>query len=147
MRLGGEQIGIVGELHPRIAAAYDLTAGPVALLELDAGALLDAMPGRPQYQPFATFPPVTQDLAVVVDSAIPAQQIVDAARSGGSALLRDVSVFDVYTGPGVDEGKRSLALRLTFRAEDRTLTEEEASKARGKILAALEQQVGAIARG
>lgn len=146
VRCGGEAIGFVGELHPRIAATYDLAA-PVALVELDAGALLDAMPGRPQYRPFATFPPVTQDLAVVVDAQIPAQRIVDAARSGGTALLRDVSVFDVYTGPGVDEGKRSLALRLVFRAEDRTLTEEEATKARGKILAALEQQVGAVARG
>ena len=146
VRLGEVAVGIVGELHPRIAALYDLAA-PVAFLELDVSALLDAMPGRPQYQPFATFPPVTQDLAVVVDETIPAQQIVDAARSGGTALLRDVSVFDVYTGPGVDEGKRSLALRLTFRAEDRTLTEEEASKARGKILSALEKQVGAVARG
>ena len=147
VRVGDQAVGVVGELHPRIAAQYDLVAGPVAILELDAGALLDAMPGRPQYQPFATFPPITQDVAVVVDSAIPAQRIVDAARAGGTALLRDVSVFDVYTGPGVDEGKRSLALRLTFRAEDRTLTEEEASKARGKILAVLEQQVGAVARG
>ncbi|MBO9531404.1 MAG: phenylalanine--tRNA ligase subunit beta [Solirubrobacteraceae bacterium] len=144
--LGGRPVGIVGELHPRIAAAYDL-ANAVGIVELDAGALLDAMPGRPQYQPFATFPPVSQDLAVVVDAEIPAQRVVDAARSGGTALLRDVSVFDVYTGPGVDDGKRSLALRLTFRAEDRTLTEEEATKARGKILAALEQQVGAVARG
>ncbi len=146
IRLGDTAIGLVGELHPRIAATYDLGA-PVAFLELDAGAVLDAMPGRPQYQPFATFPPITQDLAVVVDAEIPAQQIVDAARAGGTALLRDVSVFDVYTGTGVPEGKRSLALRLTFRAEDRTLTEEEASKARGKILGSLEQQVGAVARG
>ncbi len=58
-----------------------------------------------------------------------------------------MSVFDVYTGAGVEEGKRSLALRLTFRAEDRTLTEEEATKARGKILSSLEQRVGAVARG
>ncbi|MEH3055305.1 MAG: phenylalanine--tRNA ligase subunit beta, partial [Patulibacter minatonensis] len=142
----GTAVGIVGELHPQIAASYDL-GHAVAILEVDAGALLDAMPGRPQYRPFASFPPVTQDLAVVVDAEIPAQRIVDAARGGGTTLLRDVSVFDVYVGPGVDEGKRSLALRLTFRAEDRTLTEEEATKARGKILAALEQQVGAVARG
>jgi phenylalanyl-tRNA synthetase beta chain len=146
VRLGDAIVGVVGELHPRVAAAYDLPS-TAAILELDAGALLDAMPGRPQYQPFASFPPVTQDLAVVVDEQIPAARIVDAARAGGTALLRDVSVFDVYTGPGVEEGKRSLALRLTFRAEDRTLTEEDATKARGKILAALEQQVGAIARG
>ncbi|MFT4035408.1 MAG: phenylalanine--tRNA ligase subunit beta [Patulibacter sp.] len=144
--LGDRQLGVVGELHPRIAAAYDLAA-PVALLELDAGVALDAVGGRPQYQPFASFPSITQDLAVVVDEQLPAQQIVEAARTGANALLRDVSVFDVYTGPGLEAGKRSLALRLTFRAEDRTLTEDEASTARGKILAALERQVGAVARG
>jgi phenylalanyl-tRNA synthetase beta chain len=146
VRLNGAIVGAVGELHPRVAATYDLAA-PVAIVELNVGALLSAMPGRPQYTPFATFPSITQDLAVVVDADLPAQRIVDAARASGPALLRDVSVFDVYTGPGVDDGKRSLALRMTFRADDRTLTEEDASKARGKILAALEQQVGAVARG
>ena len=146
VRLAGREIGVVGELHPRVAAQYDLT-DPVAVLELDAGAVLDAMPGRPQYAPFAGFPPVTQDLAVVVDTAVPAKTVVAAAHGGGSSLLRDVRVFDVYTGEGLGAGKRSLALRLTFRAEDRTLTEEEASAARGKILAALEKQVGAVARG
>ncbi|MDQ8044878.1 MAG: phenylalanine--tRNA ligase subunit beta [Solirubrobacteraceae bacterium] len=144
--LGDRQIGVVGELHPRIAAQYDLS-GPVAVLELDAGALLDAMPGRPQYQPFASFPPVTQDLAVVVDDAVPAKTVVAAAKGGGSSLLRDVRVFDVYAGPNLGEGKRSLALRLTFRAEDRTLTEEEASAAREKILKSLENSVGAVGRG
>ena len=145
VRLAGEQIGVVGELHPRIAASYDLTA-PVAVLELDAGALLDAAPGRPQYTAFASFPPVSQDLAVIVDEAIPAKTVVAAAKAGGPALLKGVRVFDVYTGEGLGEGKRSLALRLTFRADDRTLTEEEATAARQKILGALEKEVGAVAR-
>jgi phenylalanyl-tRNA synthetase beta chain len=144
--LGGREIGVVGELHPRIAAQYDL-GDPVAVLELDADALLDAMPGRVQYTPFAGFPPVTQDLAVVIDDGVPAKAVVSAARGSGSALLRDVRIFDVYRGAGVDEGKHSLALRLTFRAEDRTLTEEEATAARTKILKTLEAQVGAVARG
>jgi phenylalanyl-tRNA synthetase beta chain len=144
--LGGREIGVVGELHPRVAKTYDLD-GPVAILELDATALLDAMPGRPQYEPFAGFPPVSQDLAVIVDEAVPAKTVLAAAKNGGSSLLRDVRVFDVYTGDGVDAGKRSLALRLTFRAEDRTLTEEEATAARKKILKSLESEVGAVGRG
>ncbi|MBJ7473343.1 MAG: hypothetical protein JHD16_18695, partial [Solirubrobacteraceae bacterium] len=145
VRLGDQAVGVVGELHPRIAASYDLTS-PVAVLELNVDALLDAMPGRPQYQPFASFPPISQDLAVIVDAAIPAKTVVAAAQAGGPALLKGVRVFDVYTGEGLGEGKRSLALRLTFRAEDRTLTEEEASAARQKILGALEKEVGAVAR-
>lgn len=145
VKLGDQAVGVVGELHPRIAKLYDLTA-PVALLELNAGALLDAAPGRPQYQAFASFPPVSQDLAVIVDEAIPAQTVVAAAQGGGSKLLKGVQVFDVYTGENLGAGKRSLALHLTFRADDRTLTEEEASAQRQKILGALEKEVGAVAR-
>ena len=148
-RLGREDgpiVGLVGELHPTVAASFDFER-PVAVLELDAGALLDQAPGRPQYQPFGAFPPITQDLAGVVDDAIPAARVLSAARGGGGKTLTDVSVFDVFSGSQLGEGKRSLALRLTFRASDRTLTEEEASAARGKILKTLEREVGAVPRG
>lgn len=144
--LGESAVGIIGELHPRAAAQYDLAA-PVAVLELNVGALYDSMPGRVQYEPFGAYPPVSQDLAVVVDRDVPAADVVDAARGAGSALLRSVEVFDVYEGAGLGDDKRSLALRLTFRAEDRTLTEEDATAARNKILAALESKLGAVLRG
>ena len=108
---------MVGELHPRIAAQYDLS-DPVAVLELDAGALLDAMPGRVQYEPFAGFPPVTQDLAVVVDDAVPAKSVVSAARGSGSALLRDVRVFDVYAGEA--SARANAPSRCASRSAPRT---------------------------
>ncbi len=92
------------------------------------------------------FPAVFQDVALIVDDDVAAQSVVDAVRDGAGELLEDVRLFDVYTGPQIGEGRKSLALALRFRAADRTLTEDEASAARDAAVATAAQRVGAEQR-
>jgi phenylalanyl-tRNA synthetase beta chain len=89
---------------------------------------------------------VFQDLSVVVGADVPAQAVVDAVRDGAGELLEDAVLFDVYTGPQIGEGRKSLTLALRFRAADRTLTEDEASAARDAALAVAAERCGAVLR-
>ncbi|WP_415856874.1 phenylalanine--tRNA ligase subunit beta, partial [Sinomonas sp. G460-2] len=122
----GELVGFAGELHPKLLQEHDLPARTVAL-ELDADALFEAAPDVIVAKHISTFPVATQDVALIVDAAIPADEVKDALRDGAGELLEEVHLFDVYAGPGIDEGKKSLAFALRFRAPDRTLTADEAS--------------------
>jgi phenylalanyl-tRNA synthetase beta chain len=145
--LSGEQhLGIIGELHPDVQEAYDLSQ-PVTLFELNFDVLVDVS-GKPrQYAPLPKFPGVERDLAVVVQRNIPAGDIIKQIyRAGDSAILRDVQVFDVYSGEQVEEGKRSIAFTLKFQAEDRTLTDEEVNQQISAIMRALEREFGATLR-
>jgi phenylalanyl-tRNA synthetase beta chain len=90
---------------------------------------------------------VFQDISVVVDENVAADSVVSAVRDGAGELLEDVRLFDVYTGPQIGEGRKSLTLALRFRAADRTLTEDEASAARDAAVAAATDRVGAVLRG
>ena len=101
----------------------------------------------PRYEDLTSFPAVRQDLAVVVADDVPAARVLELVRGAGGALLRDAEVFDVYRGAQVGEGRASLALRLEFRAPDRTLTDEDVAQRREKIVAALREQVGGELRG
>ena len=92
------------------------------------------------------FPAVFQDVSLIVAEDVAAQSVVDAVRAGAGALLEDVRIFDVYTGPQLGEGNKSLALALRFRAPDRTLTEDEASAARDAAVEAAAARVGAVQR-
>jgi phenylalanyl-tRNA synthetase beta chain len=96
----------------------------------------------PRYQDLTSFPSVRQDIAVVVPEDVPAARVVEVIRDAGGALLTDAHVFDVYRGAQIGEGRASLAVRLEFRAPDRTLTDEEVAQRREKIVAALRDQVG-----
>jgi phenylalanyl-tRNA synthetase beta chain len=144
--VGGERAGWLGELHPSVAAAWDVD-GVVAGFELDFGALATAAVIVPGYEDLTSFPAVRQDLAVVVGEDVPAARVLEIVRDAGGALLREASVFDVYRGAQVGEGRASLAVRLEFRAPDRTLTDEEVAQRREKIVAALREQVGGELRG
>jgi phenylalanyl-tRNA synthetase beta chain len=139
--VAGEPAGWLGELHPSVAAAWDLE-GVVAGFELDFGALATAAELVSRYEDLTSFPAVRQDLAVVVADDVPAAQVLEIIRGAGGALLREAVVFDVYRGAQVGEGRASLAVRLEFRAPDRTLTDEEVAQRREKIVAALGEQVG-----
>ena len=143
--LGGTRAGWLGELHPSVAGAWDLDA--VAGFELDFGVLAAAASGVPRYEDLTSFPAIRQDIAVVVAADVPAAQVLEVVRSAGGALLRDARVFDVYRGAQVGEGRASLALRLEFRAPDRTLTDEDVAQRRAKIVAALRDRVGGELRG
>jgi len=143
--VGDQPAGWLGELHPSVAAQWDL--GGVTGFELDFGVLARAATLVPRYEDLTSFPSVRQDLAVVVADDVPAERVLDVIRSAGGALLRDAAVFDVYRGAQVGEGRASLAIRLEFRAPDRTLTDEEVGQRRDKIVAALRDEVGGELRG
>ncbi len=136
----GESAGWIGEIHPLVAAEWDFDE-TVAAFELN----LDAVSVRPTtlYRPVSGFPDVREDLAVVVSEKVSAAELVDAVRGPGRPLLADVEVFDVYRDPErLGEGNVSMALRLTFRATDRTLTDEEVAERRRAIAAAIERELG-----
>jgi phenylalanyl-tRNA synthetase beta chain len=127
------KLGWLGELHPLVAREWDVQ-GPVAGFELDVEAVLEVTAGREDvYRDVTSFPAVLQDIAVVVPEGVPAAEVEGAVRAGGGELLAGVEVFDLYRGEQAGEGNKSLALRLEFRAPDRTLTDEEVARRREAI--------------
>ncbi len=141
----GEMVGYAGELHPKLLAASDMPARSVAL-EINADALFDAAPDVIVARHISTFPVATQDVALVVPADVPADEVLAALREGAGELLEDVALFDVYAGKGIEEGKKSLAFGLRFRADDRTLTADEASAAREGAVALAAERFGAVQR-
>jgi phenylalanyl-tRNA synthetase beta chain len=137
-------VGWIGELHPLVAREWDL-GGDAAGFELDVDVLAELTDGvLATYEDVTSFPAVLQDIAVVAPSDVSAATVETTVTKAGGDLLAATGVFDVYEGEQVGEGKRSLALRLEFRAPDRTLTEEEVAERRNAIVAALEQIGGQI---
>ncbi|ACL39480.1 phenylalanyl-tRNA synthetase, beta subunit [Pseudarthrobacter chlorophenolicus A6] len=141
----GETVGYAGELHPKLLAASDMPARSVAL-EINADALFEAAPDVIVARHISTFPVATQDVALVVPAEVPADDVLDALREGAGKLLEDVALFDVYAGKGIEDGKKSLAFGLRFRAADRTLTADEASAAREAAVALATERFGAVQR-
>ncbi len=139
--VGGSPVGWLGELHPAIAADWELSGG-VAAFELNLDAAIAAVPGPVRYEDYTSFPEVRQDLAVVVPQTVAAAEVVAAVRAAGGPLLATVEVFDVYRGAQIGAGEVSLALRLAFRSPERTLTDDEVAERRTAIEAALAEQLG-----
>jgi phenylalanyl-tRNA synthetase beta chain len=141
---GGRELGWIGELHPLVLRAWELE-GPVTAFELDADALIELAAGRvPTYADVTSLPAVIQDIAVVVPEEVPAAEVERAVRAGGGQLLGELRVFDLYRGAQVGEGNKSLAMRLEFRAPDRTLTDDEVAERRAAIERELEQIGGQL---
>ena len=141
----GGAFGTIGELTPATAERYGFTNRVVAA-ELELGKLLELARDPAQAKELTRFPPVLLDLAVVVAEAVEAAEIMELARSAGGPALVDVRVFDVYRGEQAGEGRKSLALSLTFLRPDRTLTQDEAVAARDAIAGALQKRLGAEVR-
>ncbi len=145
----GRQVGVMGELHPAVVKGFELRVDrtqPVLGAQIDLELLLSLVPDRFPYRPLSTYPPVLEDLALVVDRGLPAADVEAALRRAGGFLLSDVALFDVYEGDQVPPGKKSLAYHLAFQAPDKTLTDKDVSKQRQRILKQLEQQIGAKLR-
>jgi phenylalanyl-tRNA synthetase beta chain len=137
--VAGEDAGWLGEIHPLVCRSWDLDSA--AGFEVDLAPLVAASPlGDETYEDVISYPAVNQDVAVVVEDSVPAAQVRAAVLEGGGELLRSAEVFDLYRGEQLGEGRKSLALRLSFRAADRTLTDEEVAERR----AAIESAVGKI---
>jgi len=147
LSVAGAEVGAVGELHPIVRAAFDLPEEtPVAVLELGLDALLAPWGAAIPMTDISTQPAVYEDLAVVVDEGIPAIQVAALIRQTGGKQLADVQLFDIYRGKQIPAGKKSLAYALTFQAADRTLTDQDTSKLRARIVRRLEQELGATLR-
>jgi phenylalanyl-tRNA synthetase beta chain len=142
----GKPVGWIGEVHPLVTQAYDLK-GTVVAAELDLGALVEASTDVLMFRDLLAFPVAEQDFALVVDAGVSAAAVVACLRAAGGKLLEDISVFDVYEGAQVAAGKKSLALRLSFRAPDRTLSEKEVGDVRRKMLGKVAAELGAELRG
>ncbi|MDD5252108.1 MAG: phenylalanine--tRNA ligase subunit beta [Patescibacteria group bacterium] len=140
----GERVGAIGEIHPGILQKFGIDGG-VAAMELDLPAALAAARPVQRYQPTSPFPPARRDLAFVVGERVEYAS-VEAAVRGAAPLLKEIELFDIYRGANLGEGKKSLALHLTFADPSRTLTAEEADAAVAGIMKSLAEKFGAIQR-
>ena len=140
------EVGYLGEINPAVREAFGLPAQRVAAAELDLDVLLSQVPASWFVDPISPYPAVLQDLAVVVDQEVPAAAVQDLIAKAGGFLLKDVSLFDVYEGDPVPEGKKSLAYALTFQAPDKTLRDAIVAKQVRRIVQRLKKELGAELR-
>ena len=133
-------VGLIGRVHP------SLVKEAVYVLEIDLDKLLDKKVGKMKYKEFSKFPSVKKDLAVVVDKNVTSAEIAMTIKKAAGSALSNIEVFDVYTGKGIEENKKSIAYSLTFEKMDRTLTDEEINASIEKIIDMLEKKLGAMLR-
>ena len=142
---GSRRVGTVGQVHPDAAENFGL-AVPVYCAELDAAALYALRGPEPVYVPLPRYPAIHRDLALLCDASVPVGTLEACIRNAEKSVLRDVKLFDVYTGPGIPEGKKSVAFSLTLRSDDGTLTDDHAEEAMAAVLGALKTELGAVIR-
>ena len=141
----GVSLGIFGQIHPLTAANYGLENTVTYIAAIDFDALFDHINFEKHYTPIPKFPAVTRDFSFVCDEELEVGKIVSCINSSGGKLVENVNVFDIYRGEKLGEQKKSVSIRVTFRA-DHTLTVEEADKASKKVLSALEHVLGITLR-
>jgi phenylalanyl-tRNA synthetase beta chain len=137
---GGKSIGWIGELHPQLVQELDFTYAPM-LFEVEYFPALAAK--MPRFEEISRFPRVRRDLAVVVDEKVSLRQLHERVTFAASSLLRDIRVFDVFRGPGIELGRKSVALGLIFQDNSRTLADEDADRLLAAIRADLSATLGA----
>jgi phenylalanyl-tRNA synthetase beta chain len=142
---GDTLLGVFGQLHPAVAANYGIDEELYAA-ELSFDAMYACRGAEPVYQALPRFPAVTRDIAVVCDKGITVAALEDCIRRGAKGLLKDVALFDIYTGTGIAPNKKSVAFNLTLRADDRNLTADEADADVQSILALLKSELNAVLR-
>ena len=142
--IDGQTVGVIGELHPDIAAEFDISSEPVCLFEIEVDKLLPAVERLRTFQSIPRYPSTDRDIALIVDADLPAQKLQDIIHSFPQVI--ESTIFDVYQGKQVPEGKKSLAFALRYQSMERTLTDEEVDKIQGKMLARLQKESGAVLR-
>ena len=143
--VGGEQIGVMGQVHPLAARNYGLDTD-VYCAEINFTRLMHYQLPDPVYTPLPKYPAVSRDLALVCDEHVTVSQVEKVITAAAGKLLRDVKLFDIYRGTGVPDGKKSLAFSLELRADDRTLTDSDSESVMKDILTALSEKLGAVLR-
>ncbi len=141
IRAGERVIGTMGQIHPTVAAAYG-TDVPLFAAELDLDALFELRVAEKPYRPLPKYPAITRDFSLVCDEATEIGTIEAVLRKAGGKQTEDVRLFDIYRGPQVGEGKKSVSFRMTLRADDHTLTLEDAEKVSKKVVALLDRELG-----
>jgi phenylalanyl-tRNA synthetase beta chain len=142
---GDATLGVFGELHPLVQENYNFVS-PVLAADFDLEAVLKAAQGSFDVKPVSEFPPVLEDIAVVVDENLPADRVAALIRQTGGKTLAAVRLFDVFRSEQIGAGKKSLAYSLTYQSFEGTLTDKDAAQIRSKIVRRLEQEVGAKLR-
>ncbi|MDH5537000.1 MAG: phenylalanine--tRNA ligase subunit beta, partial [Betaproteobacteria bacterium] len=132
VQMAGKDIGWIGELHPQWLQKYDIAHG-VVCFEVEVGALLEAPLPQPSVP--SRFPPVSRDIALLVSADITVQALLDAIVGETPSIVQDVRLFDLYQGPNLPQGKKSLAFRVVMQDTERTLTDAEADAARDALVA------------
>ena len=143
--IDSKRIGIFGQVHPLVAKNFGIDA-PVYVADVNFTDLIAYLLPEATYTPLPKYPAVTRDIAVVADEAVTVAELENAIIAGGGKLLRDVKLFDIYRGKGVEDGKKSVAFNLVLRADDRTLTDVDSESVFNSILAKLEADCGAKLR-
>jgi phenylalanyl-tRNA synthetase beta chain len=144
--VGDRQVGVFGELHPLVHEHYDFSANQVIAADLNLDLLVSIIPERYDMLPVPAFPPVLEDLALVVDEIIPAERVAEVIKLGAGRIVTDITLFDVYRNEQIGKGKKSLAYSLTYQSADKTLTDNDVAQVRQRIIHRLEQELGAKLR-
>jgi phenylalanyl-tRNA synthetase beta chain len=142
--VGGKRVAIAGQVHPKVAASFDIDED-VAMFELDLAALLPHVRPIVHFEPISPYPPVEQDLAIIVPHSVQAAQVL--ALIEGYNLVASARIFDVYTGDPIPKGKKSMAFSISFQSPKKTLTDEDVAKERTRIIARLQSELSAEIRG
>jgi phenylalanyl-tRNA synthetase beta chain len=138
----GKPIGLLGEIHPRVRAAFDLPAVRINAAELDVAALVRPTWEQALMRPISQMPPVVEDLAFVVGEEVTLRQLEQAIRAGGGDLLADVELFDLYRGEPLPAGSKSLAFRVAYQSTDAILKEADVVKLRERIVRRVARETG-----
>ena len=141
--ISGDKVGIIGELHPKVTQAFELS-GTVYLIEMDMEKLLDETTRLKEYHAIPRFPGLSRDISLVIDKQVTYQQVEGIIRS--FPLASKVTLFDLYTGKQLPEGKKSFAVRIVYQSPERTLTDEEINKTQEQMLGRLHQELRATLR-
>jgi phenylalanyl-tRNA synthetase beta chain len=145
IRIHEAAVGTLGELHPAVQKRYEFGESPVLVAEFDLDLLRSFSPDY-QVRAVPEYPPVLEDIAIIVDESVPAARVEELIRQAGGAPLADVRLFDLYRGEQIEVTKKSLAYSLTYQAADHTMTDAEAAAIRHRIVGRLEQELGAVLR-
>lgn len=145
LKVGNKVLGSLGEVHPATLDAFGIDQ-PVFLFDLDLEAVLSVSRGFGGFTPLSKFPDVYRDSAFLVDDAVAAEKVLGIIDKARARISQDVVLFDLYKGKGVPEGKKSLAVRVRYRSTEKTLSDEEIQAAHGKIVKALQKEIGAEIR-
>ncbi|MFN2119932.1 MAG: phenylalanine--tRNA ligase subunit beta, partial [Anaerolineales bacterium] len=143
--VGSKTAGVFGELHPLVSEQYEFGHAAILVAELDID-LLRGLTSHRELKPILEYPPVLEDIAIVVDAEVPASRVESLIRQSGGSALVDVRLFDLYRGEQIESSKKSLAYSLTYQAADHTMTDAEAATIRNKIVRRLEHELGAVLR-